>query len=213
MQKIKRAFEETNGTRKCTDLSTSSSKSRRGQTRLVKALRATPIDGKHLRPVGRDSHTHTQFGFIPVRVCLVEASGLLGCWAQPLRRREDAARSFRLAGRVQHHGHGCEDALAGATTEGLAIFDGASGRTLERYVVIHPFTTIEGTARDRQKVALEARARGDKNKDGSPIYATDWTLGLAGRGGGTQIFVPYPLLGHLRGEGTEERRPYEWFKD
>ena len=104
-------------------------------------------------------------------------------------------------------------ALAGATTEGLAIFDGASGRTLKRYVVIHPFTTIEGTARDREKVALEARARGDKNKDGSPIYATDWTLGLAGRGGGTQIFVPYPLLGHLRGEGTEDRRPYEWFKD
>ena len=75
-------------------------------------------------------------------------------------------------------------ALVGATTSGLAIIDGISGRRLHKFEVIAPLYALEGVA-----------AR----------MSIDWLWAGGGEGGGTQIYVPPNLLGHLQPVGAQDR--------
>jgi hypothetical protein len=74
--------------------------------------------------------------------------------------------------------------LAGATTKGVAIIDGGSGRTLHRYTVNATFTAIEGAARPQ---------------------STNWSWSGGGPGGATQIYVPPRLIGHLSAVASHAR--------
>jgi len=74
--------------------------------------------------------------------------------------------------------------IAGITTQNVAINDGLSGRNLVRYEVLAPFKALEGTAKE---------------------LPVDIGTGVGGAGGGTQIFLPSILLGHLRSLGPAPR--------
>jgi hypothetical protein len=78
-------------------------------------------------------------------------------------------------------------ALAGATTDGVAIFDGAAGRQLLAFEVVILLPALEGTAASK------------------PI---DWTHYVGGTGGATQLFIPRHLHDRLRPRGAVERRPH-----
>lgn len=71
----------------------------------------------------------------------------------------------------------------GATPQQLAIFGGGSGRRRYKFEVQHPFTALVG----------EAKAQ-----------AQNWSWAGGGRGGGTQVFVPPDLIGHLGSHGPDE---------
>ena len=74
--------------------------------------------------------------------------------------------------------------LAGITTHGVAINDGLSGRQATRFEVMHPFTALEGCAKE---------------------LPVNLGTAIGGRGGGTQVFLPRTLLGHLESLGAVER--------
>ena len=74
--------------------------------------------------------------------------------------------------------------ISGATTKGLAIMDGHSGRRLQKYRVVAHTTALEGTA---------------VKKD----TAWDWAGG--GPGGATQLYLPPTLLGHVECLGGHQR--------
>lgn len=74
-------------------------------------------------------------------------------------------------------------ALAGATTQSLAIIHGVAGRRLHKFGVSAPFIALEGTA---------------------TRMAIDWNWSGGGPGGGTQIYVPPRLLGHLYAMGAHD---------
>jgi len=80
---------------------------------------------------------------------------------------------------------GCWFALPGATTQGVAIIDGGSGRRFHRFRVVRAFTAIEGTAKS------------------IPIM---WQHEVGGPGGATQIYVHPNLIGHLTVVSPAERR-------
>lgn len=67
-------------------------------------------------------------------------------------------------------------ALPGATTQSVAIIDGGAGRRLHRFRVVRAFLALEGAARN---------------------FPLNWKLGIGGKGGGTQLYVPPRYLGHL----------------
>ena len=74
--------------------------------------------------------------------------------------------------------------LSGATTGSLAIIDGGAGRRLHKYRVVLSLTAIEGSA-SRQNI--------------------NWIWSGGGPGGGTQIYIPPPLIGRLRAVAPHER--------
>jgi hypothetical protein len=73
--------------------------------------------------------------------------------------------------------------LAGATMDALAIFGGGAGRRRQEFVVNRPIEVLEGTAASLRR---------------------DWSWAGGGRGGGTQIFVPWHSLFALDGLGTHQ---------
>jgi hypothetical protein len=75
--------------------------------------------------------------------------------------------------------------LKGATTAGLAIIDGNTGRRLHHYRVARDFQAMEGTARNM------------------PI---NWGWSGGGPGGLTQVYIPAPLVrASLQPVGAAER--------
>lgn len=73
--------------------------------------------------------------------------------------------------------------LRGASMDDVAITGGGSGRRRHRFQVLQAFTTIEGVARPQ---------------------AVNWLWAGGGPGGGTQVFVPPRLLGHIGSPGPDE---------
>jgi hypothetical protein len=75
--------------------------------------------------------------------------------------------------------------LKGATTSGLAIIDGLSGRRLHKFRVARAFRALEGTAKEQD---------------------IQWAWSDGGPGGLTQIYVPSPLCrSSMVATGGEER--------
>jgi hypothetical protein len=72
---------------------------------------------------------------------------------------------------------------AGATSDKLAIFGGGSGRRRYKFEVIQQFTALEGVARAQPR---------------------NWNWAGGGHGGGTQVFVPPNLVGHIAAHGPDE---------
>jgi len=73
--------------------------------------------------------------------------------------------------------------IKGASQSDVAITGGGSGRLRHRFEVVQSFVTLEGTARKQ---------------------APNWKWAGGGDGGGTQIYVPTPMIGCLRSQGTDE---------
>lgn len=73
--------------------------------------------------------------------------------------------------------------LRGATTSGLAIIGGGSGRRVHKYRVSSALTAIEGLASAQR---------------------TNWEWSGGGKGGTTQIYIPPRLLGHINAVGPAE---------
>jgi hypothetical protein len=74
--------------------------------------------------------------------------------------------------------------LAGITTKNVAINDGLSGRRAAKFEVLAWFKALEGTAQE---------------------LPVDLGRAIGGPGGGTQVFVPSFLLGHLQSIGPVDR--------
>lgn len=71
--------------------------------------------------------------------------------------------------------------IKGAGQDDVAITGGGSGRMKHAFEVTQAFTTLEGTARPQ---------------------SWNWTWAGGGAGGGTQIFVPPNLIGHVHPLGA-----------
>jgi hypothetical protein len=74
--------------------------------------------------------------------------------------------------------------IAGATTSGLAISDGHSGRRLHKYRVVAHATALEGSAVKKEM---------------------NWDWAGGGSGGATQLYVPPNLLGCIQAIGAHDR--------